>query len=187
MGGASAVFLDRDGVLNRAFVRGGRPYPPARLEDLEILPGVAEACAAMRRAGLLLIVVTNQPDLSRGTQTLAAVDAMNALVRERLQVDDVRVCPHDDADGCACRKPAPGLLLSAARDWNIALPTSVMVGDRWRDIESGRRAGCKTVFLDRGYSERRPESPDLIVAELPDAVLWILQNLSPQRRTSPCP
>jgi D-glycero-D-manno-heptose 1,7-bisphosphate phosphatase len=105
------------------------------------------------------------------------VDAMNQLIRERLQLDDVRVCPHDDADVCDCRKPAPGLLVSAARDWNIALDASVMVGDRWRDVESGRRAGCKTVFIDNGYSERRPEAPDLIVPSLSDAVPWILQTV----------
>jgi D-glycero-D-manno-heptose 1,7-bisphosphate phosphatase len=126
---------------------------------------------------MLLVVVTNQPDISRGTQTRAAVDAMNQLVRERLQLDDVRVCPHDDADFCDCRKPAPGLLVSAARDWNIALHASVMVGDRWRDVESGRRAGCKTVFIDNGYSERRPEAPDLIVPSFSDAVPWILQTV----------
>ena len=180
--GVPAVFLDRDGVLTRAVVRAGRPYPPATVAELEILPGVVEACAALRVAGLRLVVVTNQPDLSRGTQTHDVVEAMNQIVRERLQLDDVRVCPHDDADSCDCRKPAPGLLLAAAKDWNIALQASVMVGDRWRDVESGRRAGCKTVFIDHGYLERRPESPDLTVASLPEAVPWILRTLSTKER-----
>ncbi len=171
-----AVFLDRDGVLNRALVREGKPYPPANLSELEILPGVQEACSTLKRAGLGLIVITNQPDLSRGTMERGAVDAMNAEVRERLGLDDVRVCPHDDADRCDCRKPAPGLLLAAARDWRIALDRSVMVGDRWRDIESGRRAGCKTVFIDYGYSEQRPQAPDLVVGSLLDAVPWILET-----------
>ncbi len=171
-----AVFLDRDGVLNRALVREGKPYPPAKLSELEILPGVQEACSTLKRAGLGLIVITNQPDLSRGTMERGAVDAMNAEVRERLGLDDVRVCPHDEADRCDCRKPAPGLLLAAARDWRIALDRSVMVGDRWRDIESGRRAGCKTVFIDYGYSEQRPQAPDLVVGSLLDAVPWILET-----------
>jgi D-glycero-D-manno-heptose 1,7-bisphosphate phosphatase len=171
-----AVFLDRDGVLNRALVREGKPYPPANLSELEILPGVQEACSTLKRAGLGLIVITNQPDLSRGTMERGAVDAMNAEMRERLGLDDVRVCPHDDADRCDCRKPAPGLLLAAARDWRIALDRSVMVGDRWRDIESGRRAGCKTVFIDYGYSEQRPQAPDLVVGSLLDAVPWILET-----------
>src|SRR5205085_935468 len=145
---ARAVFLDRDGVLNRALVREGKPYPPDSLDQLEILPDVPEACSKLKRAGLKLLVVTNQPDISRGTRSRQAVDEMNRLVQSRLELDDVRVCPHDDGDGCACRKPAPGLLVDAARDWNISLEASVMVGDRWRDVESGRRAGCKTVFID---------------------------------------
>ena len=179
--GGSAVFLDRDGVLNRALVRGGKPYPPDTLDQLEILPGVPEACSKLKSAGLRLLVVTNQPDISRGTRSRAAVDAMNRAVQNQLQIDDVRVCPHDDRDGCACRKPAPGLLVDAARDWDIALDASVMVGDRWRDVESGRRAGCKTVFIDHGYAERRPESPDLTTASLPEAVPWILRTLAPER------
>jgi D-glycero-D-manno-heptose 1,7-bisphosphate phosphatase len=179
-----AVFLDRDGVLNRAFVRDGKPYPPRNLGELEILPGVPEACAELKRAGLRLIAVTNQPDVGRGTQTREAVDAINAAVSCQLHLDDVRVCPHDDADRCVCRKPAPGLILAAARDWHIALDASVVVGDRWRDIESGRRAGCKTVFIDHGYREPRPESADLIVASLPDAVSWILGLTFPQPRNA---
>jgi D-glycero-D-manno-heptose 1,7-bisphosphate phosphatase len=172
-----AVFLDRDGVLNRAIIRGGKPYPPATLESLEILPGVAEACSTLRRAGLKLVMVTNQPDVSRGTVSRATVDALNGEVKRFLQLDDVRVCPHDEKDGCDCRKPAPGLLLAAAHEADIALGSSVMVGDRWRDVECGKRAGCRTVFVDRGYSERRPQAPDLVVGELSDAVPWILRTI----------
>jgi D-glycero-D-manno-heptose 1,7-bisphosphate phosphatase len=177
------VFLDRDGVLNRALVRDGKPYPPQTLGELEILPGVPEACARLRGAGLRLIAVTNQPDVGRGTQSRDAVDAINRAVQSSLQLDDVRVCPHDDRDACGCRKPAPGLLLHAARDWGIDLAASVMVGDRWRDVESGKRAGCKTVFIDRGYMERRPDAPDLTVASLPEAVSWILGRCFPQEGT----
>ena len=171
-----AVFLDRDGVLNRAVVRGGKPQAPGTPEELEILPGVAEACARLRGAGLRLIAVTNQPEIARGTLTREAVDAINLAVQRELRLDDVRVCPHDDADRCECRKPAPGLILDAARDWGIALRSSFLVGDRWRDVESGRRAGCKTVFVDHGYPERRPESPDLVVTSFLDAVSWILRR-----------
>jgi D-glycero-D-manno-heptose 1,7-bisphosphate phosphatase len=169
-----AVFLDRDGVLNRAPVVDGRPHPPASAADLEVLPGVADACATLRAAGLLLLVVTNQPDVARGSTTREAVEEINAALRAAVPVDEILVCWHDDADGCGCRKPLPGLLVDAAQSWGISLPDSVIVGDRWRDIEAGRRAGCRTVFVDRGYSERRPEQPDLVVGELPDAVTWIL-------------
>lgn len=175
---ARAVFLDRDGVLNRAYLRDGKPHPPSRLEELEILPGVEEACRALREAGLTLIVVTNQPDIRRGTLRPELSDEIHAALRARLPLDDVRVCPHDDGDGCACRKPAPGLLVEAARDWGIALSSSVMVGDRWRDVESGRRAGCRTVFVDHGYPEQRPRDPDLIVPSLADAVPWILETVA---------
>jgi len=174
--GRRAVFLDRDGVLNRANVVDGKPLPPASVDELELLPGVGQACRELHEAGLLLIVVTNQPDVARGTQTMEAVEALNRELSSRLPLDEVRVCPHDDADRCQCRKPAPGLLLDAAHDWGIDLENSVMVGDRWRDVEAGRRAGCKTVFIDSGYSERPPEAPDLTVRGLGEAVHWILER-----------
>jgi len=174
--GRRAVFLDRDGVLNRANVVDGKPLPPASVDELELLPGVGQACRELHEAGLLLIVVTNQPDVARGTQTMATVEALNRELSSRLPLDEIRVCPHDDADHCDCRKPAPGLLLDAAHDWGIELENSVMVGDRWRDVEAGRRAGCKTVFIDSGYSERPPEAPDLTVRGLGEAVHWILER-----------
>jgi D-glycero-D-manno-heptose 1,7-bisphosphate phosphatase len=177
----AAVFLDRDGVLNRAVVRDGKPYPPDDLASLEVLPGVAEACATLRGAGFLLIVVTNQPDIARGTRSRQDVEALNRHLADLLPLDEFRVCPHDDRDRCECRKPLPGLLLAAARDRSIDLRRSVMVGDRWRDIESGQRAGCWTVFVDHGYSERRPERPDLTVKSLGDAVPWILSTASVER------
>ena len=170
-----AVFLDRDGVLNRAIVREGKPHPPASLAELEILPGAVEACTALREAGFLLIAVTNQPDVARGTQRREAVDAINQALCDRLLLDDIRVCYHDDADHCPCRKPKPGLLLRAAQDWDIDLSASFMVGDRWKDIEAGRRAGCKTIFVDCGYAEREPHSPDYRAGSLVRAVDWILQ------------
>ena len=171
-----AVFLDRDGVLNRANVVDGKPLPPASVEELELLPGVEQACRQLHEAGLLLIVVTNQPDVARGTQTMAAVEALDRELCARLPLDEVRVCPHDDADSCPCRKPAPGMLLDAADEHGIDLQGSVMVGDRWRDVEAGRRAGCATVFVDSGYSERSPEAPDLTVGTLGEAVPWILER-----------
>ena len=171
---ARAVFLDRDGVLNRALVRDGRPYPPAGVGELEVLPGVAEALAALRQAGYLLVVVTNQPDVARGTQPRAAVEAIHRELLARLPLDEVRCCFHDDADGCACRKPRPGLLQEAARDRHVDLAASFMVGDRWRDTEAGAAAGCRTIFIDHGYQERRPDRCDARVASLAEAAAWIL-------------
>jgi D-glycero-D-manno-heptose 1,7-bisphosphate phosphatase len=171
---ARAVFLDRDGVLNRAVVRDGKPYSPATLDELVVLPGVPEALARLRAAGFLLLVATNQPDVARGTQRREVVEAMHARLLETLPLDEVFVCYGDGPD-CPTRKPNPGLLLQAAQKYGIHLPASFMVGDRWRDVEAGRRAGCRTVFLDYGYREKRPDfPPDHTARDLADAAGWIL-------------
>ena len=171
-----AVFLDRDGVLNAAILRNGRPYPPASLAEMTLLPEVEEACARLKQAGFLLIVVTNQPDIARGTANTDGIEAINRALTALLGLDEVCVCPHDDADACICRKPKPGLLLGAAHRWKIDLRNSFMVGDRWRDIEAGRAAGCRTIFVDYGYSERQPEAPDMIVPSLMAAVPKIISG-----------
>lgn len=171
-----AVFLDRDGVLNRAVVRDGKPYPPANAAELEILPGVQEALAKLQAAGFRLIVVTNQPDVARGKQTQSMVETINSALQAKLPIDEFRVCYHDDTDGCTCRKPAPGMLLYAAKDADIDLAASFMVGDRWRDIEAGNRAGVKTVLVDYGYNEHLKSQPDMKVRSFPEAVDWILMH-----------
>ena len=175
-----AVFLDRDGVLNRAPVLQGKPYPPASVADLEILPGVVEACAALRAAGFVLVVVTNQPDVARGTQQREIVEAINQVLRAHVPVDDIRVCYHDDQDRCTCRKPSPGLLLQAAEDWQIDISVSFIIGDRWRDIEAGRRAGCKTVLLEQHYADADRVTPDHRASSLAEAAGWILRQSSSQ-------
>jgi D-glycero-D-manno-heptose 1,7-bisphosphate phosphatase len=171
----SAVFLDRDGVLNRAIVREGRPYPPASAEEMEITPGAALALARLREAGFLLLVVTNQPDVARGKQTQGAVEAMHEMMAAKLPVDAFIVCYHDDRDDCPCRKPKPGLLRIGAARHQVDLATSFMVGDRWRDVDAGAAAGCRTILLDCQYAERGPTSPpDATVSSLAEAVDWIL-------------
>jgi D-glycero-D-manno-heptose 1,7-bisphosphate phosphatase len=170
-----AVFLDRDGVLNRTVLREGKPYPPATLSDLRLLPGVREACARLRDAGFLLVLITNQPDIARGLVTAEQVAEMNRRLQRFLRLDCVGVCPHDDAARCGCRKPQPGLLLEAASVWDIDLEASFVVGDRWRDIEAGHRAGCRTIFIDYGYAERRPDGPFAQVPSLREAAAWILR------------
>ena len=172
-----AVFLDRDGILNAAVVRDGRPYPPASLAEMTLLPGVEEACARLKKSGFLLIVVTNQPDIARGKAAIGEIEAINAALQARLGLDEVCVCPHDDADNCACRKPKPGLLLDAAKRWKIDLAKSFMIGDRWRDIEAGQAAGCRTVFVDYGYAERRPAAPDIVAPSLAAVVPDIIAAL----------
>jgi D-glycero-D-manno-heptose 1,7-bisphosphate phosphatase len=172
------VFLDRDGVLNAPVVRGRRPYPPPSVADVVILPGVVESINAFRDAGLVSVVVTNQPDIARGHSTTGEVDAINAEVGRATGIDLMVVCPHDDADCCACRKPSPGMIVDTAASIGVDLRRSVMVGDRWRDIVAGQAAGVPTVFIDRDYDEPRPSNPSLIVSDLSEATAWILEVTS---------
>jgi len=174
IGALKAVFLDRDGVINRALVREGKPYPPATPAELEILPGTGDALARLKELGYLLIVVTNQPDVARGKQSREAVQEIHEILGRQLPVDRFLACYHDDADGCSCRKPKPGLLLKAAREHGIDLGQSFLIGDRWRDIDAGLAAGCRTVWIDYGYCERGPTvPPDQRVFSLAEAVEWI--------------
>lgn len=172
----AAVFLDRDGVINRAIVRDGKPYPPASAEELEILPGVPEALQRLRAAGYALVVVTNQPDIARGKTTLAIVEEIATKLRQELPLDEIRTCPHDNDDHCQCRKPKPGLLLQAP---SYDMVASTMVGDRWRDIEAGIAAGCgTTILIDYGYDEDITQEPTARVQSLAEAADWLLQHRS---------
>jgi D-glycero-D-manno-heptose 1,7-bisphosphate phosphatase len=170
-----AVFLDRDGVLNGAVVRGGKPYPPTSVADVEILPGVVEALRRLKAAGFVLIVVSNQPDVARGTISRATVEAINDHLGAALPIDRFIMCYHDSADRCECRKPLPGMLLEGAREFDVDLPSSYMVGDRWRDVEAGLAAGCQTIFLDYHYAEKQPEVYDHAVSSLAEAASVILR------------
>jgi D-glycero-D-manno-heptose 1,7-bisphosphate phosphatase len=171
---ARAVFLDRDGVLTRSIVRDGRPYAPRSLEEFQLLPGVAEAIAQLREAGFRTIVVTNQPDVATGEIDISLLGEMHRKLRALLPVDDIKVCCHVDQDRCECRKPKPGMLFEAAREWPIDLARSFMVGDRWRDVSAGKAAGCTTVFIDYDYAEVQRDRPDFVVTSLEEAVRIIL-------------
>ena len=169
-----AVFLDRDGVINRAVVRDGKPYPPANLVEMEILPGVRDAMASLHSEGWLLIVVTNQPDVARGTMKIDDVESINNYLQQVLPIDEFRTCYHDSGDGCSCRKPLPGALLAAAKTLDIDLSASYMIGDRWRDTEAGERAGCQTFFIEYGYTEKQPQNVSFRVQSLAEAAIIIL-------------
>ena len=175
-----AVFLDRDGIINRAIVRDGKPYPPATLEEFELLPGVESTIRSLRKVGFLIIIVTNQPDVGAGIQNRKMVETMHDKLRVLGLCDDIKVCYHTDQDGCDCRKPKPGMLIKAASDWQIELSHSFMVGDRWRDVAAGKAAGCRTFFVDYEYRERRAENPDAVVKSLEDAGRLILKENNPE-------
>jgi len=159
-----AVFVDRDGTLNHQIVRAGKPYPPSTLNEFRLFAGVPAACAQLQAASFVLVVVTNQPDVGRGTQTQAAVEAMHALLRRMVPyLERIEVCyapgqGHDHPENRR-RKPAAGMLLDAAAALDLDLNSSWMVGDRWSDIEAGHAAGCQTILIDHGYGERAPITP----------------------------
>ena len=154
-----AVFLDRDGIINRALVRDGKPYPPAQLNYFEILPGSVTSLLRLAEFGYVLIGVTNQPDVARGTQSREVVESFNALIQSTLPVRDIFVCYHDNADHCDCRKPKPGLILQATDKYDLDLSNSWMVGDRWKDIAAGQVLGLKTIFVDYHYTETYEGTP----------------------------
>ena len=172
-----AVFLDRDGVLNRALVRDGRPRAPRSVDQFELYPDAADACRRLHALAYAVVVITNQPDVARGELDEEVVEAMHAELHRELSVDAIYSCFHDDGDACDCRKPAPGLLLAAAGDLGIDLSRSIIVGDRWRDVEAGRRAGCRTVLVDRHYRERLADTPDFVASGLAEAVRWIEEGV----------
>ena len=147
-----AVFLDRDGVINRVILREGKPYSPRRLSEFKLTDGIKGVLDHLKEAGFLLIVVTNQPDISRGLITRRKLDAIHDLIRNDLPVDDIVVCSHDDIDECDCRKPKPGMIVDSARKWGIDIGSSFIIGDTWKDMEAGHKAGCATILLDAPYN-----------------------------------
>jgi D-glycero-D-manno-heptose 1,7-bisphosphate phosphatase len=177
-----AVFLDRDGVINRAIVRNGKPHPPSGPEDFELYDDIVDGCARLKTASFLLVVITNQPDVGRGTQTREAVEAMHFKLQSALpSLDRIEICYHGGkryGQPCDCRKPRPGLILRAAAELNIKLKESYVIGDRWRDIDCARAAGCHAIFIERGYKEELRQAPDVTVANFKDAVNAILRDAS---------
>ena len=166
-----AIFLDRDGVINKVLFRDGLPVSPRSIEELVLNDGIREAVSEFRKHGFKIIVITNQPDIARRKVPVEALDGMTRQMKQELPIDDVFMCLHDDGDECSCRKPKPGLLLQAAQKWDIYLPESFFIGDTWKDVEAGRSAGCKTVLLDASYNQE--VAPDLRVKSLSEAVEMI--------------
>lgn len=171
------VFIDRDGVINRTRHWRGKERAPLTLEDFEYLPGVADAIGQLKAAGYVLVVVTNQPDVSRGWQTRERVDALNAKVLAELAVDCLKACFHGDEEACACRKPRPGMLLEAAREHALDLARCYMIGDRESDVEAGRAAGCRTILIQGDPLATFPETrADYVAASLLEAARYLLES-----------
>lgn len=171
-----AVFLDRDGVLIHTQVTNGKPYAIRTLEELRLLDGAREALQMLKSQGYMLIVVTNQPDIANGLVSAEVVKAMHDALCAMLPVDSVYYCPHNAADACECRKPKTGMFLQAKADFNLDFTRSWMVGDRRGDIEAGKHAGCKAIFVDCGYAEPPPQNQDATVGSLWEAARIILKS-----------
>lgn len=172
-----AVFLDRDGVINQAIIRAGRPYPPAGVHETFVVADAPSSLARLKERGFLLLVVTNQPDVARQTLRPETLGEIHSFLSSQLPLDDFFVCLHDDSDNCDCRKPLPGMLLKAATKHRLDLTGSYLIGDRWRDIEAGAAAGCRTVLIDYKYNEKAPANgPDASVSSLSEAVDWIVRR-----------
>jgi D-glycero-D-manno-heptose 1,7-bisphosphate phosphatase len=168
-----AVFLDRDGVINEAVIREGKPYPPATLSDVKISENFEYVLQKLKAKGFVIVGITNQPDVARGLQTRAAVEEINQHLLKKLPIETILVCYHDEKDACSCRKPKPGLILDAAAFFDIDLANSYVVGDRWKDIEAGKNAGCKTIFINYAYLEQQPKGYDFSVRK-PSEILDII-------------
>lgn len=151
--GRRAVFLDRDGVINKVVMRSGKPCSPRSMDEFKLEDGVEEAIVRLKEHFFIIIVVTNQPDIARKKITLDSLNVMLDRIYSELQIDAVWICPHDDIDGCNCRKPKAGMLIEAAEKWGIDLGCSFIIGDSWKDMEAGKTAGCATILLDRWYNQ----------------------------------
>ena len=165
-----AIFLDRDGVINKVIMRNGKPSSPWKLKEFEILPDVKECLVAFKKMGFLNIIFTSQPDISRGFLQIEDLEKMHEIIDKTLLVDEIRFCPHDDKDNCSCRKPKPGLILEVVQKWSIDLRESYVIGDTWKDIGAGKAVGCKTFLLRREYNKGFQKDYDFEVSNLKKTV-----------------
>jgi D-glycero-D-manno-heptose 1,7-bisphosphate phosphatase len=174
-----AVFIERDGVLNAAKVEKQQQVTPLTLEEFRLYEDAAPLLRSLKAAGLLLIVTTNQPGLSRGYQSRRELDRMHERLRKVFPLDDILVCPHDETDRCPCRKPKPGLLTEAAFKWHLNLDRSFVISDKWQDAEAARIAGCTSLLLQSPWVGKVHR--DFLLPDLAAIVDKILQ-LSGSRR-----
>ena len=148
-----AVFLDRDGVINKTIIKNGRVYSPMNLNEFEFVQNIAEQIKKIKDAGYYIIVVTNQPEIARGNIDIYELNKMTKNIKDNLPVNEILICPHDDADNCSCRKPKPGMLFDAAKKYEIDLIQSFLVGDGWKDMGAAKNAGCMGILIDTFYNK----------------------------------
>jgi D-glycero-D-manno-heptose 1,7-bisphosphate phosphatase len=167
------VFVERDGVLNQAKVERQQQITPLTLEDLRVNEGAAPLLQRLTAAGFVVLATTNQPGLSRGYQSRRELDRMHQVLCKKFAIDEVLVCPHDEADDCPCRKPKPGLFQEAAFKWHLDLDRSYVISDKWQDAEAARLAGCTSLLLASPWVGKVHR--DFLLPDLESAVGKILQ------------
>jgi len=165
-----AIFLDRDGTLNKAYIKNGLPISPSSLNKFKIIKGVKKSINRLKKLNFLCILITNQPDVFRGKISKKTVVKMNSYIKKKIKLDDMFVCYHDNEHNCSCRKPKPGLLVKASKKWKIDLNKSFMIGDRWKDILAGKKVGCKTIFINNNYKNDKKVKADFTFKSLLKAV-----------------
>ena len=165
-----AAFFDRDGTLNHLVWRNGKFSPPFFKAELEIVPIAYKVISELRDLDFIPVIFTNQPDIARNKVTLESVNIINREISTILGIKNIYTCIHDDADNCSCRKPLPGMLLSAANDLNIELSESIVIGDSWRDVEAGQAVDCRCFLIENPQNIRLPNHPFEMIKSLGDVL-----------------
>lgn len=172
-----AIFLDRDGVINNPVISEGKPYAILRIGQIHVIDGIKELIERWHIEGYFVFMVSNQPDIANHIVSQSKVNKINNYLKSQVLLDDIFVCPHNDADKCNCRKPKTGLFLQANEKYEIDFSQSYVIGDRWKDIEAGKNIGCKTIFVDYDYKEKKPKNPDIVVTKVSDIdKIWSFIN-----------
>ena len=149
-----AIFLDRDGVINEVvFHKSDKPSSPWNFNEFKLLPHVKEPLAEFTKMGYLLFIISNQPDISRGFIEKGITEKISRIIYDKYPIKEIMICPHDDHHNCNCRKPNPGMILELSKKYNIDLKKSFLIGDNWKDIEAGQRAGVITILINYPYNK----------------------------------
>ena len=150
-----AIFLDRDGVINEVIYHKGinKPSSPWKIDEFKFINGIEETLHRFKEKNYKLFIITNQPDIARQNIEKGVTEQINKKIFEKLPIDDIQICPHDDSDKCCCRKPKPGMIMDLAYHYDIDLDKSFLIGDGWKDMNAGSQAGCKTILIQKSYNK----------------------------------
>lgn len=170
-----AIFLDRDGVVVRSIIINKKSYAPRSLKDFKILPKVSIFSEKLKKKKFKLIIVTNQPDVSRGLIKRSILNQMHKLLKEKCKFDDIYVSTSSSRKSFF-RKPNPGMLISAIKKHNLNVKKCYLIGDRESDILAAQKVGCKSIFIERNYAETKPKSQVKTVKSFAEASKYIIKE-----------